>query len=223
MADGALLPSRVVAVCTGRASTLERDGFKPTRTAFVKRPLDGPARLTTLGFPGDEHAYRAHGGLDMAVLVYSVDHYAFWRGLGVQLPDAGAFGENLTVTGMREDEVFIGDVYEIGSAVVQACQPRSPCYKIARRYGRKDMPVVAQKTGRTGILLRVLVEGEVAAADEIRLQGRRGSAVTVAEASRILDGKPHDLDGARRLLDLPALGSSMRSTLEARLLKASAE
>jgi MOSC domain-containing protein YiiM len=118
--------------------------------------------------------------------------------------------------------VFIGDVYEIGSAVVQACQPRSPCYKIARRYGRKDMPVVAQKTGRTGILLRVLVEGEVAAPDEIRLR-RRGSAVTLAEASRILDGKPHDLDGARRLLDLPALGSSMRSTLEARLLKASAE
>ena len=208
--------SRVVAVCVGRASVVESDRFKPVRTAFVKRPVEGPVRLTTLGFLGDEHVYEDHGGPDMAVLAYSIDHYPFWRELGIELPDAGALGENLTVTGLREDEVFLGDVYEVGSAVVQVCQPRSPCYKIAARYGRKDLAVRAQDSGRTGFLLRVLAEGDVAAGAEVRLR-ERGSAVSVAEAGRILHVDRRDLEGAQRVLEVAALGSSTRRKLESRL------
>lgn len=211
--------SRVLAVCVGAAGVLEPVGRRPVRTAFVKAPLDGPVRLGRLGFPGDEHVYEGHGGPDMAALVYSADHYPFWRGLGLDLPGAGAMGENLTVSGLAETEVFLGDTFEVGAAVIQVCQPRSPCYKLAARYGRKDMAVQLQSSGRTGFLVRVLEEGDVAAGDEVRLR-ERGSDVSVAEAGRILDVDRHDLDGTRRLLALPELGSSTRAKLESRLAKA---
>lgn len=214
---GATIPSGIVrAVCVGRASVLTPEGRRPVRTAFVKSPVEGPVLLGRLGFPGDEHVYADHGGPDMAALVYSHDHYAYWRELGLDLPDAGAMGENLTVTGMRETDVHLGDVLVMGGAVVQVCQPRSPCAKLAARYGRRDMAVLLQDSGRTGYLLRVLEEGPVAAGDAIALV-ERGSDVSVAEAGRILDVDRADLEGARHVLEVDALGSSTRAVLERRL------
>lgn len=206
----------VVGVCAGKASRITT-GRRPIASAFVKTPLDGPVRLGRLGLSGDEHVYHDHGGPDMAVLLYSREHYAAWRGLGLDLPELGALGENLTVEGrLTEHDVCVGDVLAVGGAVVEVCQPRSPCYKIAARYGRKDLAVIAQSTGAMGYLARVREEGDVRAGDAVRLV-ERVSAITLAEAGRILDVDRHDLDGARRLLALPSLGSSTRRKLEQRL------
>ena len=154
------------------------------------------------------------------MLVYSSDHYPFWRDLGIDLPEVGAFAENLTVRGLTEAEVHIGDTFEVGSCVLQVTQPRAPCYKIAARYGRKDISIVVQETGFTGYLLRVLREGEVAAGDEMQLVERDTShGVSVAEAGRIVNVDRSDNDGARRLLDVDALSPSIKRTLAARLAR----
>lgn len=210
------LRGRVAAVCVGKVGELDSSG-RTFASAFVKRPVAGPARIHSLGVEGDEHVYEGHGGEDAAVLVYSRDHYPFWRHLGVDIPDAGAFAENLTVDGLTESEVHIGDTFEVGSCTLQVTEPRSPCYKIAARYGRKDISVVVQDTGYTGYLMRVLREGEVVAGEEVRLVARDAShGWTVAEAGRVLNVDRNDLDGARQLLEVGALSAGIKRTLAAR-------
>ena len=209
----------MAAVCVGRIGELDSGG-RAIASAFVKRAVEGRARLHSLGVEGDEHAYGGHGGEDGAVLVYSRDHYPFWRELGVDIPDAGAFAENLTVEGLTEAEVHIGDTFEVGSCTVQVTEPRSPCYKIAARYGRKDISIVVQETGFTGYLMRVLREGDVVAGDEMRLVERDTSHdCTVAEAGRIVNVDRNDLDGARRLLRIGALSAAIKRTLAARIAR----
>lgn len=208
---------RVVAVSVGRVVAVERDGRRSS-TAFRKAPLPGRALLGRLGFPGDEHAYAGHGGVDGAVCVYSHDHYPHWRAiLGDELPEVAAFGENLTVDGLRETEVELGDVLAVGEALVQVTEPRAPCHKIAARYGRPRMAVWVQEAGYTGFLMRVLREGEVGAGDEVLLVERAGHGVTVAEANRVLNVDRRDLDGARRLLASGALGERLAAKLRDRI------
>jgi MOSC domain-containing protein YiiM len=209
------LHGAVLGVCVGRTGMLT-SGRREVSTAFVKSPLVGPVHLGVLGFPGDEHVYEDHGGLDMAVLVYPHEHYAHWRSLGLELPDVGAMAENLTVSGLVETDVHLGDVFTLGTALVQVCQPRSPCFKLGARFGRPDVPVQMQDTGYTGYLLRVISEGSVAAGDVLVLV-KRTSDVTVAEAGRVANVDRHDLDGARRVLAVDGLGASTRRKLEARL------
>jgi len=193
-----------------------RYGRRTVETAFVKEPVAGSLRLSALGFPGDEHAYHDHGGPDMAVLVYPMEHYAHWESLGLELVTPGAFGENLTVSGLTETDVHLGDIYEVGSAFVQVTQPRSPCYKIAARHGIKELPRLVQDTGFIGYLLRVLSEGDVEAGDSMRLVERGDHGVTVAEAGRVANVDRNDRATARRVLAVEALGSSTRRKLEAR-------
>lgn len=210
------LVGRVRTLNTGTVGEL-RYRSRSIQTAFVKEPVDGRLRLGTLGFPGDEHAYWDHGGPDKAALVYPFEHYGHWRALGFDLPEAGAFGENLTVTGLVERVVNLGDVFEIGTSVVQVSQPRSPCYKIAARYGRKELSVLAQDFGLIGYLVRVLTEGEVGAGDDMRLVERDDHGITVAEAGRVVNIDRTDLDAARRVLSVATLGSSARRILTQRI------
>jgi MOSC domain-containing protein YiiM len=212
----------VVAVSVGKVGTVQH-GSRAVRTAFVKRPLEAPAVLGRDGFDGDEHVYEHHGGSDMAALIYSFDHYPAWESeLGRRL-SVPSFGENLTVIGFGEDAVHLGDVIGIGEAVVQVCQPRTPCSKLAAVFGIRDMAVRVQNTGRTGYLVRVLEEGSVAAGDTVRLIDRQSHGMSVAEAGRIVNVATSDLDAARRVLAIEALGGAVRRTLSARVAAGMAE
>ena len=136
----------------------------------------------------------------------------------LDLPPVAAMAENITSRGLLETEVALGDMFRIGSVVVQVSQPRSPCHKLAARYGRRSLPVEMQTTGYTGFLLRVLTEGEMRAGDDIVALGHPGGdRVSVADAGQIANVNRRDLDGARRLLALDVLGSATRRTLEARV------
>ena len=211
------LSGTVQGVCVGQVRELV-SGSRRIETAFVKTPVAGPIRFGPLGLPGDEHVYEDHGGPDMAVLVHPLEHYAYWRGLGLELADVGALAENLTVSGLVETDVRIGDIFAVGTGVVQVCQPRRPCFKLAARFGRRDLPIVMQDTGFTGYHLRVLSEGELSAGDTMVLIDRDSSHdITVAEAARIINVDRNDLDGARRLLRIPALGSLVRLILATRI------
>lgn len=206
----------LISVNVGATGVLSH-GHREIESAFVKTPISGPAHLSRLGLPGDEHVYEHHGGPDMALLAYPIEHYAHWRSLGLDLPEAGAMAENLTVAGLIETEVRIGDVLACGEAQVQISQPRSPCFKLAARFSRRSLPQEIQSTGYTGFLLRVLSAGTIEAGDKVTLIERTEPSMTVAQAGHILNVARDDLDGARELLDIEALGSVTRRTLEARL------
>ena len=110
---------------------------KEITSGICKQPVTKELFLTKMGFEGDGVAdLKHHGGLDKAVCVYSIDHYPYWEEvLGIKMSYA-AFGENLSVSNLHEDEVCIGDVFKLGEAIVQVSQPRQPCRTLAARYGR---------------------------------------------------------------------------------------
>jgi len=184
-------------------------------TGMCKKPVAGPHLLTKLGFEGDGVGDRKHhGGEDKAVCVYSLDHYAHWRSvLGIEMPGA-AFGENLSVEGLREGDVCLGDVYRIGTAVVQVSQPRQPCGTLAARYGRNDLIKLVADSGRTGLYFRVLTEGLAQAGDVISLVERDARGVTVDFANHIFYHDHTDRDGIEKVLAVPALSLSWQRSFQ---------
>jgi MOSC domain-containing protein YiiM len=187
---------------------------RPWTTAFFKEPVSGPVFLARTNLDGDRQGDpEHHGGPDKAVMAYAAAHYPRWREeLGRELPHGG-FGENFTVEGADESTVCIGDVYAIGEARVQVSQPRIPCWKIARRWGIRDLSARVQRTRRTGWYLRVLVEGHVAAGDEIVLLERPHPEWTVLRASDALYTRPHDADEVRALASVAALAPPLAQVL----------
>jgi MOSC domain-containing protein YiiM len=152
-------------------------------TAFFKEPVQGPLFLGELGLDGDGVANTAHhGGSEQAVLLYSADHYTCWQvDLGKDLP-YGAFAENLTIRGMDESSVHIGDVLQIGTVELQVTQPRIPCWKISRRWNLPDLTKQVTQTYRTGWYCRVLKQGKIEAGLSVKLLSRNENGQTVAQA-----------------------------------------
>lgn len=209
---------RVVALNVGPSTTHEYQGRTVT-TGFFKYPAEGALHLGTEGFPGDMQADRVHhGGPEKATLLYSREHYAYWEREMGRDPGPAAMGENLTVEGLTEETVCIGDVYRIGGATVQVCQPRIPCFKTVIRH--PDMPDMVDRvnaTGYSGFYVRVLGEGPVAAGDPITLLERPDGAPTVAFANRIFHHDKENLEGARQLVENPALAKVWKDYLGKRL------
>lgn len=205
---------RVLGVSVGAVRPLRAD-HRVHQTGFVKEPVSGRVTVGTLGIKGDEHIYHAHGGPDQALLVYSHDHYPFWREEHqLDLPDIGAMAENLTVAGLTETGVCIGDTFRIGEVVAQITSPRNPCYKIGLRYGDRDLPVVMQDRSIGGYLMRVIEEGTVGAGDSMTLLVRPGETMTVAEAARVVSRDRDDWATIERLTLLPDLAEAMRTKLQ---------
>lgn len=175
--------------------------------------------LTAEGFAGDHVADRRyHGGPDKAALAYSHDHYAAWLEDGFTEPlPAGAFGENLLVSGYSEKDACIGDIYELGAALVQVSQPRQPCWKQARRWGMKDLVVRMNKAARTGWYLRVLREGNVQAGDHFNLRERPHPEWAVTRAHEVYHFRKADHDATAALAACPLLAASWRDELLDRL------
>jgi len=158
-------------------------------SAIGKHPVDRKLRLGPEGFAGDEQADRRHhGGPEKAVHHYDAGHYPTWRGELGDLPtlQAGGFGENLSTQGLSEGDVAVGDVFRLGSALIEVSQARQPCWKLNLRFGRKDMARLVQQTGRSGWYYRVLEPGEVAPGDALALVDRRAPDWTLTRLHRLL-------------------------------------
>jgi MOSC domain-containing protein YiiM len=188
-------------------------------TAFFKQPVAGPVRANHLGLACDEQADREnHGGIDKAVLAYSADHYAYWRQhLGKPDLPYGAFGENLTITGIDEQTVCIGDVWQASDVRLHVSQPRQPCWKMSRRWQLADLARQVIANGKSGWYLRVLTEGELSVGLPLELVARPHPAWTVARASELMHHRKDDLAAAAELAVLPELSASWKETLAARL------
>jgi len=209
---------RVVSVNVGMPREVEWHG-KRVRTSIFKTPVDRRLRMTELNLDGDAQAdLTVHGGVDKAVYVYPSEHYAFWhRELpGVALP-WGTFGENLTIEGLLEPDVRIGDRLRIGSAEFAVTQPRLPCFKLGIRFGRPDMVKRFLQSRRSGFYLAVRSIGEVGAGDAIERIARDEDAVTVPDIVDLYTGNLDDRALLRRALNSAALPESWRDYLRQRL------
>jgi MOSC domain-containing protein YiiM len=207
----------IVSLNVGTPNVL-RHGGQAVLTGIGKSPAKRPLYLSSLNLEGDGQADLVHhGGKDKAVCVYSYDHYPHWEQvLGRKLPCA-SFGENLTVKGIREEHVCIGDIFQLGEAIVQISQPRQPCHKLAIKQDRKDLPLLVKETGFTGFYFRVLREGWVVPEQGLRLLQRHPLGVTVAYANRIMYMDKQDHEGIRQILAVRELSSSWRQTFLKRL------
>ncbi|OPA74616.1 MOSC domain-containing protein [Paenibacillus selenitireducens] len=210
---------QVISLNVGKPAPLQ-DQKREVLSAIHKEPAHERLYLSKVNFTGDEQADKVHhGGEDKAVCVYSLDHYPYWENeLGLNLP-RGAFGENLTVQGMRETDIHIGDVFQLDEAVVQVSQPRQPCYKLAAKYRIPDLAVRVQDTGFTGFYFRVLQEGWVSPQCTILPLERDTAFVTLEYANQIMHHDKRNLEGIERILAVPALSESWRLTLEKRKSK----
>ncbi len=182
-------------------------------TGMCKKPVTTPLVVTHQGFEGDGVGdLKHHGGRDKAVCVYSIDHYKYWEQvLGGEMPDA-AFGENFSVTDMTEDDVCIGDIYRVGTALMQVSQPRQPCSTLAARYGRVDFVKLVVDSGKTGFYLKVLEVGTVKAGDDLLLIEKDPRKISIAFANHIYHHDRKNRDGIEKILAVPALSESWQKS-----------
>jgi MOSC domain-containing protein YiiM len=208
---------RIISVNVGMPRTVEWRG-KAVETGIFKAPIDGPVMVRALNLDGDAQAdLRVHGGVEKAVYAYPAEHYAYWQeALGAELP-WGAFGENLTVTGLDEDNLHIGDRLRIGAAELVVTQPRLPCYKLGVRFGRADIVKMFLNSRRTGVYFAVAHEGLAQAGDVIEVLERDRHAVKVADITRVYAFDKKDTATMRRIVAVPALPEGWRDYFDEQL------
>jgi MOSC domain-containing protein YiiM len=178
-------------------------------TSIFKSPVSGRVAVRNHNLEGDRQAdLRVHGGPNKAVYAYSSEHYPYWA---KQLPDTGLpfgnFGENLTITGLTEEQAHIGDRYRIGTCILRVTQPRMPCFKLGIRFGRADMIKLFWKSGRPGIYFAVAKEGELGVEDEIELVEEHPAQVAVADVVKVYKRQTTDPEMYARVMEAPIAGS----------------
>jgi MOSC domain-containing protein YiiM len=194
-------------------------GGKTVTTAIFKEPVDGRVMISKLNLDGDGQAdLMGHGGIYKAAYAYSVENYNYWkRELGRTDFAFGQFGENFTVEGMLEDVIHVGDVFRVGSALIEVTQPRVPCYKLGLKMGLSGFEKRFLASCRVGFYLRVLEEGGVGAGDVFERVRTDPERMTVREICRLLYFDSENLEGTRRALRIRALSPGWRQSFEERL------
>ena len=156
---------------------------------------------------------------DRAVCIYPGEHYAFWENeFACQLPPS-TFGENLTVDGMLEENVCIGDIFKVGDAIIQVTQGRVPCSTISQRTGLPKLMKRMIQSGFTGYLCRVLEEGIIRFDSPITLVQRDPHEVSILYANEVYFQRPDDQEGLKQILAVDALAEEWQDMVTKRLEK----
>jgi ferredoxin-NADP reductase/MOSC domain-containing protein YiiM/ferredoxin len=188
-------------------------------TGVFKESVTGPRRVRRLNVDGDGQGDLAgHGGEQRATFVYQIDSYRYWeRELGRHDFVYGQFGENFTVEGLADDEVCIGDRYQIGSATFEVTQPRVTCYRVGIRMNDPQIPALLVSRHRPGFYFRVIEEGDVEAGDDILKLSSGAEQMTVADVDGLLYLPGHTRQGLLRALRIPALSPGWQGSFRALL------
>jgi MOSC domain-containing protein YiiM len=202
---------KVLSVNVGLPREFEYNG-RPARSAIWKSPVGGRVAARGVNLAGDAQAdRRAHGGPDKAVYAYAVEDLAWWaQEIGRPLQH-GEFGENLTTEGIEVNRALIGERWAIGTTVLEISEPRVPCWRLGVRMNDKFFPRRFTEALRPGALLRIVVEGDVGAGDEIRVIERPDHGLTVRDVLRIYAS---DRQEVGRLLAIPGMSESWRRWAE---------
>ncbi|WP_246750341.1 MOSC domain-containing protein [Martelella lutilitoris] len=208
----------VITLLTGRARPLPGSD---AQSGIMKSPVERPLRLGPEGFEGDEQAdRRVHGGVEKAVHHYPLDHYPLWREELGDLPALavpGGFGENISASGPTENTVAVGDVFRLGTALLQVSQGRQPCWKLNHRFNVADMARRVQQSGRTGWYYRVLEDGLVKTGDRLELVDRIASDWTLHRLWHALYVDRLNLDELKGIAALDVLAEGWRKYAVRRL------
>jgi len=206
---------KVISVNVGQPREIPWRG-QMVRTSVFKTPVAGRVRVRKLNFDGDAQAdLQAHGGEHRAVMVYQAESYQYWSET-LQRNDFvyGQFGENLTVEGMADNEVCIGDRFRIGSAIFEVTQPRVTCWRVGISTGVPEMPALLVTHKRPGFYFRVIREGDVGAGDLIEKIADGDEKMSVAEIDGLLYLKDHPEDKLERALNIPALSQGWHGSFQ---------
>jgi ferredoxin-NADP reductase/MOSC domain-containing protein YiiM len=196
----------LLSVNVGRPKNVPWQG-KTVYTGVWKHPVQDPVMARRLNIDGDGQGDTSgHGGEQRAVLVYQIDSYRHWeRHFGRDDFSYGQFGENLTVDGLPDDEVCIGDRYRIGEAEFEVTQPRVTCYRVGLRLGEPEMPALLVSHHRPGFYMRVIREGRIQAGDAVVKTRTGPGALSVADTDALLYLPGRDFDQLRTAVQIPAL------------------
>lgn len=206
----------VIAICAGNAVPFRGK----EQSAIAKQPVAGRVAISVAGVASDIQAdLHHHGGPDMAVHHYPLDHHAFWRaelGDKALLDEPGSFGSNLATLGLVETEVMLGDRFRLGTSLLEACQPRQPCWKIEHRFGHKGMVKTIMRTARCGWFYRVIEPGEAQAGDSLVLVDRGLADWSMARLFEAIWGTstPPDTELLREVITLGPLADKLREQLK---------
>ena len=198
---------------------IQTDGEGLVTTAIFKHAVKGKVKVNELNLEGDAQAdLTVHGGWSKAVYVYPTEHYDFWQ---KEIPDKeledSQFGENLNTEGLVETNIFIGDRLRIGSAEFVVTEPRMPCYKLALRFGRKDILRRFLQSRRSGFYLAVTKTGELGVGDGISILSRDENKVSVADIVRVWVEDKNDVETMKRALNINSLPESWKASFRDRI------
>jgi MOSC domain-containing protein YiiM len=198
---------KVLAVSVGTVREFEYDG-RPAKSAIWKSPVEGRIAARGVNLAGDDQADRkAHGGPDKAVYAYAVEDTRWWEQVIGRSLAFGEFGENLTSEGIEVNDALVGERWRIGTTVLEVSEPRIPCWRLGVRMNDKTFPRRFTEAMRPGAYLRIVVEGDVGAGDEIRVVERPDHDLSVRDVFRIYTRDRHE---AGRLLAVPRMSESWR-------------
>jgi ferredoxin-NADP reductase/MOSC domain-containing protein YiiM/ferredoxin len=214
---------KVVSVNVGLPQDVAWQG-RTVRTGVWKTPVTGRILARRLNLDGDGQGdLHGHGGEQRALLVYQLDSYRYWANyLGRSDLVAGNFGENLTVDGLADDKVCIGDRFRIGSAIFEVSQPRDTCYRVGIRLNRPEIAALLVAHHRPGFYFRVIQEGEIGAGDGIEKLSDGPERMTIAEIDALLYSAQHPVEALRRAIRIPALSVDWQGSMQALLAAAEA-
>lgn len=208
-APGSLWSVRLIQA--GKLKDVPYDG-KPWTTAIYKTPIAGSVAVDRFGIAGDEHTGSGRDP-ERALCCVPTRHYGYWRAYFREALPLGVFGENLTLEGLAEEDLCIGDVLRCGGVVMQVSQPRMPCYKQARRIGQPDFVKLILQTGKLGFLTRILESGTLETGDALELVERPHPEIGLPFVMRALQ-RP-DEKAAAELAALPLLANEWRERFAA--------
>lgn len=214
------MKATVLEVCVGKPKEIDINGNKELSGIF-KYPVEGKLPLSFVNLEGDEQAnLKYHGGRTKAVYVYSNTHYPFWCDVMEKSElESSQFGQNITVDGLADDDVYIGDIFQLGTATVEVAQPRIPCAKLGVRVGDKEFSTKFLLAGRLGYYLYVIEEGELGSGDEMKLLDRGEHNITVADLWQTTFTPDKDFEVAQQALEFSHVDEGWKKRLRALLSK----
>jgi MOSC domain-containing protein YiiM len=185
------------------------------RTGIFKKPTNQPIYLDKEEVKGDEISNRkVHGGIYKACYLFSADHYPYWENLHPHLDwHYGMLGENLTVEGLDETQLHVGDIYKIGRALIQVTQPREPCTTFAAKMGSTNILEQFVNHGRPGTYVRVLEPGNVSVGDTLELLEKAVNSISVADFFKIIFDQEKNQEHLKRIVESEAIPLRKRTQL----------
>ena len=207
---------KIIATNIAKPTTIVWNG-KTQTTGIYKYPTKEGIYLNKEEVKGDEVSDRKHhGGIFKACYIFSEDHYAYWQNLYPNLDfNYGIFGENLTVKGLDETKISVGDIYKIGTALVQVTQPREPCFKLGIRFGTQAILKQFIKHARPGTYVRVLEEGLIKPGDKMILVQAATNSLTTTQLFSFLFAKKKDQSQLALIVNNDAIPLKKRQKLAA--------